>query len=259
MNLTLNEVGYRTDDKQIIDDVSLELQHREFLALIGPNGSGKSTTIRCAADLLSPTAGTVRLGGRPTSEMDRKTIARTMAVVGQEMPVNFDFSVREIVTMGRAPHKSWFTNTNDEDRTIVRNALQKVGMEDFADRAYGTLSGGEQQRVLIARCLAQQAEVLLLDEPTNHLDVRYTLDFLDLIDAFEGSVLIAMHDLNLAAQYADRIVVLEDGGVVETGPPDPVIREDLIEDVFGRSVSVGTEPQTERPQVTYLPGKEHAH
>lgn len=253
MTVQLESIDYRVDDTTILEDVSLEISEGEFVGLIGPNGSGKSTTLQCAAGLLNVDGGCVRLDGHDIMALDRQDVARKLGVIGQSMPVNFDFSVREVVMMGRAPHKKWFDSENQTDREIVEEALERVGMEERADRRFRTLSGGEQQRVLIGRCLAQQAQVLLLDEPTNHLDVRYTLDFLDLIRAFNGDVLIAMHDLNLAAQYADRLIVLEKGRVRETGTPETVIREDLLEDVFGRSVTVETEPRTGKPRITFLP------
>jgi iron complex transport system ATP-binding protein len=252
--LGVDSIDYAVDDTTILTDVSLQVNEGEFVALVGPNGSGKSTTLRCAAGLLTPTAGRVTLGDEDITDLDRTAIARRLAVIGQSMPVNFDFSVREIVEMGRAPHKGLFDSQNDEDRQIVDNALEKVGMQSLAEREYGSLSGGEKQRVLIARCLAQQADLLLLDEPTNHLDVRYTLDFLDLIHDFDGSVLIAMHDLNLAAQYADRIVVLEDGRVQAEGTPGEVLTEERIETVFGREAQVDRDPDTDRPRITFEPG-----
>jgi iron complex transport system ATP-binding protein len=255
MNLLLDSISYSINGTSILEDVSLELAGGEFVALIGPNGSGKSTTLNCAAGLFDVDRGTVRLGENDLSSMNRREIARTLAVIGQNVSVNFDFSVHEVVMMGRAPHKNWLDPDSDRDQKIVEEALRDVGMAERSERRFRTLSGGEQQRVLIARCLAQQANVLLLDEPTNHLDVRYTLDFLDLIHDVEGNVLIAMHDLNLASQYADRLMVLEDGRVRKTGEPTEVLTKSLISDVFGRSVTVETEPTTGRPHITFLPGE----
>lgn len=254
MNLELDAVNFSVESTTILRDVSLRVSDGEFVGLIGPNGSGKSTTLNCAAGLLDTDNGRVLLGDDELAALDRAAVARKLAVIGQSMPVNFDFSVREIVMMGRAPHKDLFDPQDEADREIVNDALDRVGMEDLAERRFRTLSGGEQQRVLIARCLAQQADLLLLDEPTNHLDVRYTLDFLDLIHDFDGGVLIAMHDLNLAAQYADRLIVLANGRVHERGRPENILREELINEVFGRSVTVETEPKTGKPRITFLPG-----
>ncbi len=253
MTVRMRSVGYETDGTRILRDVSLHVERGDIVGLLGPNGSGKSTTLRCMIGLLSPTEGEVQLFGRPLERYARREIARRVGCIGQEASVDFDFSVREIVGMGRAPHKNWIDPESPEDRAIVEDALADVGMEPFAQRSYRTLSGGEKQRVLIARCLAQQADLLLLDEPTNHLDVKHRMALMDLLAGLGETVTLALHDLNLAAQYCDRIILLQDGTVVEQGPPDAVLTSGTVESVFDRPAIVERHPTTGRPHLFFPP------
>lgn len=253
MSLTVEGLTYAVEDTSILSGVDLEVGEGDFVGLVGPNGSGKSTTIQCIAEILTPDDGRIRFRGRPMEEYSPAEQAREIGVVGQDESVDFEFTVREIIRMGRSPHKRLFEGETDEDRTVVDRALKQVGMATFASRSFRTLSGGEQQRGLIARCLAQQASLMILDEPTNHLDVRYQLDILDLLYELEPSVLITIHDLNAAAQYCDRIVVLKDGETVTSGPPEAVLTADRIERVFGREATVDVQPSTGRPRITFAP------
>jgi len=252
VTVKVDSLDYGTDGVRILSDVSLHVRPGEIVGLLGPNGSGKSTTLKCMLGLLEPTGGTVRLFDRPREEYSRRELARRVGYIGQENRINFDFSVGEIVSLGRAPYKGWMDPEDHEDRTIVREALRDVDMQDFEDRTFRTLSGGEKQRVLVARCLAQQADVLVLDEPTNHLDVRHRLAMLDLLAGLNRTVLMALHDLNLAGQYCDRLYVLRDGAVVEHGSPGSVLTESVVEDVFGRSVRVGKHPITGDPHLYFV-------
>lgn len=253
MTVRLESVGYETDGTRILHDVSLRVDRGETVGLLGPNGSGKSTTLRCMIGLLSPTEGTVELFDHPLDRYSRREIARRVGYIGQEASIDFDFTVREIVGMGRAPHKSWIDPEEPEDRAIVEEALSSVGMERFAERDYRTLSGGEKQRVLIARCLAQQADLLVLDEPTNHLDVKHRMALMDLLAGLGETVTLALHDLNLAAQYCDRIYLLKDGTAVEHGPPEAVLTAKIVESVFGRPAIVDRHPTTGRPHLFFPP------
>lgn len=256
MTVQLRSVEYGTDGTRILHDVSLRVNRGETVGLLGPNGSGKSTTLRCMIGLLAPSGGTVELFERPLGRYSRREIARRVGYIGQEASVNFDFTVREIVGMGRAPHKSWIDPEEPEDRAIVDDALSSVGMDTFAGRDYRTLSGGEKQRVLIARCLAQQADLLVLDEPTNHLDVKHRMALMDLLAGLGETVTLALHDLNLAAQYCDRVYLLKDGTTVEHGPPETVLTAAIVESVFGRPAIVDRHPATGRPHLFFPP--EHA-
>ena len=258
MTLNVHEVGWSVDARRIIDDIRLSVETGAFIGLLGPNGSGKSTLLRCVYRSLMPDAGTISLDGADLLAMPPRDAARKMAVVLQESPVQFDFTVQEMVLMGRTPHKSAFDPDTIDDWEIVTDALAQVDMLDFRERSYGTLSGGEKQRVLIARALAQQSQLLVLDEPTNHLDIRYQLEILDIVRELPVTSLAALHDLNLAALYCDRLYVLSQGRVVASGAPDDVVTADLIYEVYGVRADVATDPATGRTHIIYFPASARA-
>ena len=216
----------------ILKGVSMEAGNREFVGLIGPNGSGKSTLLKCVYRVLSPDDGAVFLDGKSLKEMNYKASARSMGVVAQHNYYNFDFSVREVVLMGRSPHKKALERDNAEDYAIVAEALEKVGMADFAARSFSTLSGGEQQRVILARALAQQTPCLILDEPTNHLDITHQLQLLKIVKQLDVTVISAIHDLNIAAMFCDRLYVLKNGEIVAEGTPREVLTRELIREIY---------------------------
>lgn len=253
MNLNVQNVSWDVEAQRIIHDISLNVQSNEFVGLLGPNGSGKSTLLRCIYRSLKPSTGTIHLNERDLLTVPAKEAAQKMAVVLQESPIQFDFTVREMVMMGRTPHKKLLDADTSEDWQLVENALIQVNMLSFADRSFSTLSGGEKQRVLIARALAQQAQFLVLDEPTNHLDIRYQLEILDLVSSLGVTTLAALHDLNLAAIYCDRLYVLKAGEVVAEGTPSDILTSELIAEVYGVSAEVALHPLTGKLNITYLP------
>ncbi len=253
MTLNVHGVGWSVDALNIIDDIQLSVETGAFVGLLGPNGSGKSTLLRCIYRSLKPDAGTISLDGADLLAMPPRDAARRMAVVLQETAIQFDFTVQEMVLMGRSPHKSAFDPDTIDDWEIVADALAQVNMLGFNERSFGTLSGGEKQRVLIARALAQQSQFLVLDEPTNHLDIRYQLEILDIVRELRVTTLAALHDLNLAALYCDRLYVLSEGRVVASGAPDEVVTADLIYEVYGVRADVATDPRTGRTHITYFP------
>ena len=258
MTLSIDGLRWSVDARRIIDDVRLTVDTGAFVGLLGPNGSGKSTLLRCIYRSLKPEAGTISLDGADVLTMPPRDAARRMAVVLQETPVQFDFTVQEMVLMGRTPHKSAFDLDTNDDWEIVADALAQVDMLDFRERSYRTLSGGEKQRVLIARALAQQSPFLVLDEPTNHLDIRYQLEILDIMRELPVTILAALHDLNLAALYCDRLYVLSEGRVVASGAPDDVVTADLISEVYGVRADVATDPRTGKKHITYFPASVRA-
>lgn len=217
--MKVEEISYSVRDKRLIESISLEIIEGEFIGLIGPNGSGKSTLLKNIYRVLKPDRGGVYLNGKDLSQMTQKETARSMAVVSQEANMAFDFAVMDIVMMGRAPHKRLLESDTARDQEIAERALARVGMQHVASSSFATLSGGEKQRVLIARALAQEAGFLILDEPTNHLDIRYQLQMMDLVKALKLTSFAALHDLNIAACYCDRIYVLNDGRIVAAGRP----------------------------------------
>ena len=253
MRLELTDLCFAYLDQNAADHVSLHVDDGEFVGLIGPNGSGKSTVLKTLYRALPPDSGSATLDGEDLLRMSHKQAARKIGVVGQEHDLAFDFTVEEIVAMGRSPHKALFDMDTADDRRIIRHALTHMGMEHMAARPYSRLSGGEKQRVLIARVIAQEADFLILDEPTNHLDVSYQMEIFDLVKRLNVSVLSAMHDLNMAALYCDRIYVLKEGRICCQGTPEQVLTPELLRDVFRIQAEVAIHPTTRRPVITYLP------
>ena len=255
MNLQAENVSWSVAAKQIVDAVSLVVDEGEFVGLIGPNGSGKSSLLRTIYRILQPDTGVIELGGTNVWDVTPSEVARQMAVVMQESTGDFDFSVREIVMMGRNPHKGMFDRETVWDIQLVDDALDQVGIIDFAQRSFLTLSGGEKQRVLIARALVQQANFLVLDEPTNHLDIHYQLEILELVKSLGTTTIAALHELNLAAFYCDRLYVLKQGQLVASGTPEAVLHPDLIRDVYGVWSEVSLHSLTGKLTITFFPEK----
>ena len=217
---------------RILKGVSIRAGERETVGVIGPNGSGKSTLLKCIYRILRPSGGAVKLDGRDLLAYTTKESARKIAVVAQHNYYNFDFSVQDVVLMGRSPHKRALDRDNAEDHRIVAQALETVGMTAFAQRSFSTLSGGEQQRVILARALAQQTPCLILDEPTNHLDIKFQLQLMDLVRGLDRTVITAVHDLNIAAMYCDRLYALKDGQIVGQGTPQELLTPAFIREVY---------------------------
>lgn len=242
MNIQTNTIQVAFGSKAILHDISLDIQDKEFVGIIGPNGSGKSTFLKCLYRVLQPNNGKIFFDGTELSELSHRDTALKMAVVAQHSTVNFDFSVLEMVLMGRSPYKGLLDRDKIDDYEIARHALAQVGLSDFESRNFNTLSGGEQQRVILARALAQRTECLVLDEPTNHLDIKYQLELMTIVKRLDATVVSAIHDLNLAAIYCDRIIALKDGHIVCSGTPQDVLSSDTIRHIYGVSAMVQTLP-----------------
>ncbi|MEU9849140.1 ABC transporter ATP-binding protein [Streptomyces sp. NPDC047985] len=253
--LTVDGVTLTAGARHLVRDVSLRAGPGEVVGLVGPNGSGKSSLLRAVYRVLRPDAGHVRVDGADAWHLPVRGLARTLAAVVQEPVAAFDLTVREVVAMGRTPHKGLLDGDTAKDARLIASALASVDMGALADRTFDRLSGGERQRVLIARALAQQPSLLVLDEPTNHLDIRHQLDVLGVLRQLPATVLVALHDLNLAAYYCDRLYVLRAGAVVVSGPPAEVITEELLGEVYGVAGEVVVHPRTGAPHVTFLPGE----
>ncbi|MFJ8691404.1 ABC transporter ATP-binding protein [Streptomyces roseolilacinus] len=254
-DLAVEGVTLTAGAHRLVRDVSLTARPGEVVGLVGPNGSGKSSLLRAVYRVLRPDAGSVRVDGADAWSLPVRRLARTLAAVVQEPGADFDLTVRDVVAMGRTPHKRLLDGDTAEDGRLVGSALEAVDAADLADRPFDRLSGGERQRVLIARALAQQPSLLVLDEPTNHLDVRHQLDVLGVLRRLPATVLVALHDLNLAAYYCDRLYVLRDGGVTASGAPAEVLTAELLADVYGVAAEVAVHPRTGAPLVTFLPGE----
>ncbi|MGO1562878.1 MAG: ABC transporter ATP-binding protein [Actinomycetaceae bacterium] len=220
-----------------LDNVDLELHEGEMVGLLGPNGSGKSTLLRSCARLLVPTGGRIELVGRDVHSTPTREIARRLAVLPQGPPVPEGLTVTELVRTGRHPHRGPWQRAGADDEQVVMEALARTGLEDMAERDVAHLSGGERQRVWLALVLAQATPVVLLDEPTTFLDLGHQWEVLELVDDLRRtgglSVLVVLHDLNQAARFCDRLVVLDHGVVVAEGEPSEVLTDSLMRDVFG--------------------------
>jgi iron complex transport system ATP-binding protein len=256
MKLCVEHVSWGVNGHPIVHDVDLHVEAGEFVGLIGPNGSGKSSLLRCIYRVLEPQAGLITLADDDVWQLNARQAAQRMAVVLQESPTEFDFTVEEIVVMGRSPYKHLFDRETEQDDAIVAQALVQVGMSAFAGRSYHTLSGGEKQRVLLARALAQQAQLLVLDEPTNHLDIRYQLEILELVKALGVTTFAAFHDLNLAALYCHRLYLLQGGEIVAAGAPEDVLQPNLIRAVYGVTAEVQVHPATGKLHLTFIPERQ---
>jgi iron complex transport system ATP-binding protein len=220
----------------ILSDISLSVPLGQIVAVCGANGAGKSSLLRLIYRYQPPRKGTVRLLGRDLWQMNAPEAARTVAAVLQEQPTDFALTVRQIVALGRLPHrKGWgagLATPGQQDKAIIDAAIQRMDLATLTERAFGTLSGGERQRVMVARALAQEPQVIVLDEPTNHLDIRHQLELLQLLRGLGLTVITTLHDLSLAAEFADRVIVLHQGRVLSDGPPDIALDEPTLARAF---------------------------
>lgn len=232
MKITTQQLHAVLGNTEILRGIDFEANKGEFVGIIGPNGSGKSTLLRCLYRVLTPSEGAVFLDGKELSSYRVKESAQKLAVVAQHNYYNFEFSVQDVVMMGRAPHKRALDRDTAEDYQIMRQSLKAVGMQEFEERSFSTLSGGEQQRIILARALAQQTPCLILDEPTNHLDIKYQLWLMDIVKNLDCTVISAVHDLNIAAMYCDRLYAMKQGKVIAQGTPHELLTPDLIRELY---------------------------
>ncbi|ATG54692.1 ABC transporter [Brachybacterium ginsengisoli] len=243
MSLTVQNLSFAYGSRTILEDISFEVAPGAFCALLGPNGSGKSTLVKAIAGVHRAKAGVVTVEGRRTSALGRRELAKVVGYVPQAGDAPFDLSVREAVMLGRTPH--FGISPRPEDRAAVEDAIVRMGLTDIAEQSLSELSGGQAQRALIARALAQDTRVLLLDEPTSALDLRYQIETLQLVRQItreEGiSALIAIHDLNHAARYCDQVVVLHGGHLVADGTPEEALQEPTLRSVYEVDVEVAAQ------------------
>ncbi|GGH61907.1 ABC transporter ATP-binding protein [Comamonas phosphati] len=251
--LEARDLQWEVHARRVVHGASLALARGECVGLIGPNGSGKSTLLRMLYRVLRPTHGCVQLQGQDVAGMGARAFARQVAVLAQESAPHFDTTVAELVMLGRIPHQADWARDSAQDHAAVRDALQQVGALALADRTLADLSGGEKQRVLVARALAQQPQVLLLDEPTNHLDIRYQLEVMGLLRRQRLSAIVALHDLNIAAHYCDRLVLMDQGRIVAEGEPGTVLTPATLQAVYGVATEVDTHPATGRVRISFIP------
>ncbi|MGH3612425.1 MAG: ABC transporter ATP-binding protein [Pseudonocardia sp.] len=230
--ISARDISFGYAERLVLDGVGLDAAPGKIVGLIGPNGSGKTTLLRLLYAALTPRAGLVTVDGADIATLRTSEVARRLAVVAQEAPPEMPLSVADMVLLGRSPFRSAFQGYTAGDHRAAAAALHRVGARELADRPFGELSGGEKQRVLIARTLAQEADHLLLDEPTNHLDIRYQHEILVLVRTLGVATIVVLHDLNLAARYCDQLVLLDCGTVAASGPTADVLTPEVLEPVY---------------------------
>ncbi|MDQ3177203.1 MAG: ABC transporter ATP-binding protein [Actinomycetota bacterium] len=241
------------DDHVVAQDLSIEIPDEKVTAIVGPNACGKSTLLRALARLIKPRSGHVLLDGRQIHRLPTKEVARRLGLLPQSPVTPDGITVADLVARGRTPHQTWLRQWSTDDESAVRSALTATGTVELADRPVDELSGGQRQRVWIAMALAQETELLLLDEPTTFLDITHQIDVLDLVARLNHeagrTVVVVLHDLNLASRYAHHLVAMRDGVVVTSGPPSSVITAGTVADIFGLECVVIDDPVSHTPLV----------
>lgn len=255
------EHAYKQYDQiTALHDVSMSVQHGEFFGIIGPNGSGKSTLLQAISGVEPLTSGQLRLDGKPIGSYSRKSLAQWVAVLQQETLPPVRFTVREVVEMGRYPFQNWLGDEKTDQSTLIDDIMTKLHLLPLADRYIGQLSGGELQRVALGKVMAQQPTLLMLDEPTTYLDIGYQMQLMDAVLSWQAAskltVVAVLHDLNIAAQYCDRLMLMSRGRIVKVGTPEQVIESELIHKVYGTEPIVLPHPVTHRPQILLNSGKQ---
>lgn len=251
--LKVEHLDFSIDKTQILKAIDLNIQKGEFVGLVGPNGCGKSTLLKNIYRIYQPDHGKIYLDGQLVDQVNDKAFAKKMAVMVQENTVEFDLTVIDMVMLGRYAHKRLLQDSSEKDRAIAEKYLDEVGLKGYEERSFLSLSGGEKQRVLLARALSQEAELIVLDEPTNHLDIKYQYQIMNILKRQDMTVFTSVHDLNIAALYCDKIVVLKKGDLVKIGTPEEVITPEMIRYLYGIDSEVRTNPKTGRPQIQFLP------
>ena len=257
--LMLKHLSLSYGTRTVLDDVSFSVREGEFFIIIGPNGSGKTTLVKVISGAARAQKGEVQVLGRPLRSYSNKALARSVAVVPQVAPVDIPFTVAEVVLMGRSPHLPWLGLERQKDRAIAERAMHFTKVEHLAGRKLDQLSAGERQRVLIARAICQQPRLMVLDEPTSALDLAHQVQIMDLLEQLrndEGTTIVMVsHDLNLAALYADRLLLMKMGRIVALGEPAEVLTFETLEQTYGCVLLVDDNPLKKVPRVTLVPKK----
>ena len=242
--MAAENISFSYETSRVLKDLSVSIQKQDFIGMIGPNGSGKSTLIKILGGILKADSGLIQFKGTPLSKINKKLFAQSVSWIPQDHPMVFPFKVSEIVMMGRHPYLSALAFESEEDFDITRRAMETTMTSQFANRYFNEISGGEKQRVMIASALAQNPEIMLLDEPTSALDLKYQIQILNILKNLnvnhDMTLFIAMHDLNLASQFCNRLVLLSEGEIVRDGTPEQVLEKDILEQVYGIDIELST-------------------
>ena len=247
----VKNLNYSFDEVDILHDINIDFKKNKFYSIIGPNGSGKTTLLKNIAKTLKPYKSTVFIKDKDILDLKNKALARKLAVVPQSSDLNMDFSVQDIVLMGRAPYFSKLQSESENDYVIAKHAMEMTNTWEFHDKFINQLSGGEKQRVLIARALTQDTDIILLDEPISNLDIHHQIEILDNVKSLSKkiTVIVVLHDLNFAAQYSDHIILVNNGRVVVQGNPSEVLTEENIKNVYKINVCMIKNPVTGKPYI----------
>ena len=241
-HLEVENLDFAYDSEPILKNISLSIEKGDFIGLIGPNGSGKSTLLKLMGGILNCPDNAIRINEHPINAINKKKLARAITWVPQEHPLVFPYTIQEIVLMGRHPYLPPLSFEGEEDYTIARKAMETTQTLQFSDRYFNEISGGEKQRVMLASAITQEPEVMLLDEPTSALDLKYQVQILNILNQLNEekniTLILAMHDLNLASRYCRRLILLNDGAIVCDGTPEEVLKKEIIENVYGVNVSL---------------------
>lgn len=259
-HMEVNNLSWATPNKQVLDDISFTVERGSFVGILGPNGVGKSSLLRCMYRYMSPHKGEVLLNSKNINTISHREFASKVAVVLQHTPVGFSMTARQLLATGLLNQQRWWQRINHiQEQIEIDRVLALVGLSDKSQQVFESLSGGEQQRLLIARALLQKPEILLLDEPTNHLDVSYQVDILKLIKSLGITVVATIHDLNLASAFCDKLMLLKEGRLIKSGTPTQVLTPASIENIYGINTEVDLHPKGQHPRITYyFDGVRHA-
>ncbi|WP_298442798.1 ABC transporter ATP-binding protein [uncultured Ferrimonas sp.] len=250
--ISVAELSWACPEKLVLAQISFAVQRGEFVGLLGPNGAGKSTLLRCLYRYLKPSSGSIYIGSQALSVLSQRQLAQRIAVVTQHSPVGFAMTVRQFMATGLLAHQRFWQRSNDRgEQQQIDALLARVELSHLAEQRYDHLSGGEQQRLLIARAMLQRPQILILDEPTNHLDVHYQIEVLELVRSLGITVIASIHDLNLAAAYCDRLLLLQQGQLIANGSPAEVLTPEMIKTVFQVNALVDCPSNSHRPQIRY--------
>lgn len=246
MKLTIEHLNLSIKQRTLLEDISLKTKDGQFVGLIGANGSGKSTLLKTIYKTLKPDSGEIYLDELNILHSSEKKVAQNLSVVSQFNELSFDLTVKQMVMLGRTPHKRLLEQENKQDLQIVELALNKTNLLEYQDRSFLSLSGGEKQRVILARAIAQEPQFMILDEPCNHLDIRYQLEIMEIVKNLDIGILAALHSLEDACRYCDELYVLKHGNIIAHGKPKEILTETLIEEVYGVKCKIYQNPITQQ-------------
>jgi iron complex transport system ATP-binding protein len=257
--IKINELSAGYQDRQVLDRVNLHFEAGIQTAILGPNGAGKSTLLKCISGYLPPVSGEIEIDGKAIGSYNRRELAKKIAIIPQNFQLQFEYQVRELVLMGRYPYLSYLGIYSRNDYHKVDSVLEELDLKEFTGKNFSELSGGEQQRVAIARALVQETPILLLDEAFANLDVNHAIGIMQILNGINlcrnMTIIVVSHNINLAVEYCEQVVMLKEGKVVQKGKPQEVITESILSEVYGQKIKVITNPESGQPNLVYSSGR----